>query len=109
MPVESNVISPSSSSGASVSASSRMQYALPRRQALKLSILIPVYNERRTLRTIFNRVLSAPLSVPLEIIVVDDCSSDGSREILKELALADDRVKVFYHETNQGKGAAIHT
>jgi glycosyltransferase involved in cell wall biosynthesis len=75
----------------------------------KLSVLMPVYNERRTLRTIIRRVLEAPIPVPLELIAVDDCSRDGSREILRELAAADPRIKPVFHEKNTGKGGAIHT
>lgn len=78
-------------------------------QQLKLSILVPVYNERRTLRTLMRRLLEAPIQIPFEIIAVDDCSSDGSREILNELAIADPRVRVFLHTENTGKGGAIHT
>ncbi len=85
------------------------QAEIERRRALKLSVLIPVYNERRTVRTIFRRVLQATLPVAIEVIAVDDGSSDGSFEILEELALSDPRIKVFRHTQNQGKGAAIHT
>jgi glycosyltransferase involved in cell wall biosynthesis len=74
-----------------------------------LSVLMPVYNERRTLRTIIGRVLASPIPIPLEIIAVDDCSTDGSRDILKQLAAEDARVKPVFHERNAGKGAAIHT
>jgi len=72
---------------------------------MKLSVIIPVYNEKATLVTIIDRVLAVPLEK--EVIAVDDFSSDGSREILKNL----DRpglMKVF-HEKNKGKGAAIRT
>ncbi|MFN8555158.1 MAG: bifunctional glycosyltransferase/class I SAM-dependent methyltransferase [Candidatus Obscuribacterales bacterium] len=75
----------------------------------KLSILIPVYNERRTLRTLMRRVLESPIQIPFEVIAVDDCSRDGSREILAELAAEDSRIKVILHAENTGKGGAIHT
>jgi glycosyltransferase involved in cell wall biosynthesis len=72
-----------------------------------LSVLMPVFNERRTLRTIVRRVLECPSPIPLELIAVDDGSTDGSGEILRELARLDVRVKPVFHEQNQGKGAAI--
>ena len=74
-----------------------------------LSILMPVYNERRTLRTIISRVFAAPIQVPIELVAVDDCSTDGSIQILEELAEADPRIRIFRHQVNQGKGAAIRT
>ena len=74
-----------------------------------LSVLMPVYNEARTLRTAVARVLSAPISIPLELICVDDASSDGSRAILEELAKNDPRIKLAFHEKNRGKGAALQT
>ncbi len=75
----------------------------------KLSILVPVYNERRTLRTLMRRLLQSPIQIPFEIIAVDDCSRDGSREILKELAAEDSRIRLVFHKENTGKGGAIHT
>jgi glycosyltransferase involved in cell wall biosynthesis len=74
-----------------------------------LSILMPVYNERRTLRTIVRRVLESPTPLPLELIAVDDGSTDGSVEILRELAVHDSRVRPVLHERNLGKGGAIQT
>ena len=74
-----------------------------------LSVLMPVYNERRTLRTIVRRVLESPTTLPLELIAVDDGSTDGSADILRELALNDSRVRPIIHERNIGKGAAIQT
>jgi glycosyltransferase involved in cell wall biosynthesis len=72
-----------------------------------LSVLIPVYNEARTLRTIIRRVLASPVSLPMELVCVDDGSSDGSPEILDALAAADPRIRVFRQPHNMGKGAAI--
>ncbi|MEQ8318372.1 MAG: bifunctional glycosyltransferase/class I SAM-dependent methyltransferase [Phycisphaerales bacterium] len=80
------------------------------RQYRKLSVLMPVYNEARTLRTIVSRVLAAPiaeLGLDLELIAVDDGSKDRSREILAELAEGDQRIRVFHQHRNYGKGAAI--
>jgi glycosyltransferase involved in cell wall biosynthesis len=74
-----------------------------------LSVLMPVYNERRTLRTIVRRVLESPTPLPLELVAVDDGSTDGSGEILRELALQDSRIRPIAHERNQGKGGAIQT
>lgn len=74
---------------------------------MKLSVVIPCYNEAATIRTIVDRVRAAPLE-DKEIIIVDDCSVDGTRDILRsEIAPLVDRI--FYHETNQGKGAALRT
>lgn len=75
-----------------------------------LSVLMPVYNEARTLRTIVARVLSAPiddLGLKIELVAVDDGSQDRSREILAELADQDARIRVFHQHRNYGKGAAI--
>src|SRR3954462_11851094 len=72
-----------------------------------LSILIPVYNEARTLRTIIRRVLDSPVSLPLELVCVADGSRDGSPEILESLAAAGPRIRVFRQPQNMGKGAAI--
>ena len=72
-----------------------------------LSVLMPVYNESRTLRTIVDRVLRSPVDLDLELICVDDGSSDGSLAILSELASADERIKVVPRPVNRGKGAAI--
>src|SRR5687768_18603025 len=72
-----------------------------------LSVLIPVYNEARTLRTIIRRVLASPVGLPMELVCVDDGSRDGSPEILDALAAADPRIRVFRQPRNMGKGAAI--
>ena len=71
----------------------------------KLSILIPVYNERGTILELLKRVKSTPFKK--EILVVDDGSSDGTREILK--GLKDPEISVTFHEKNKGKGAALRT
>ena len=78
---------------------------------MKLSILIPVYNEEKTLGTIFPKVLElekSNLIDELEIIAVDDCSKDNSLNILKEYEF-EKKIKLFVHEINKGKGAAVRT
>jgi glycosyltransferase involved in cell wall biosynthesis len=75
----------------------------------KLSVIMPVFNERRTLREIVDRVLRSPIPLDIELVAVDDRSSDGSWELLQQLAEDDTRVRVFRHERNRGKGAAIRT
>jgi glycosyltransferase involved in cell wall biosynthesis len=74
---------------------------------MKLSIVIPCYNEAKTVRTIIERVRNSPYP-DKEIIVVDDCSRDGTRDLLRTQLepLVD---KVIYHEINMGKGAALRT
>lgn len=76
---------------------------------MKLSVLMPVYNESRTLRTIMRKVLEAPVEAELEIVCVDDHSSDDSLQILEELSREDDRIKVVAQPVNMGKGKAIRT
>lgn len=78
-------------------------------QFSKLSVLMPVYNEIRTIRTIVHRVLNAPVTIPIELVAVDDASTDGTREVLAELAAADARILFLQHERNQGKAGAIRT
>ena len=74
---------------------------------MKLSVIMPAYNERATIREIVSRVLSVDLGpVSKELIIVDDGSNDGTRDILKELESNPD-VRVFFQPHNQGKGAAV--
>jgi len=73
---------------------------------MKLSVVMPVYNEKSTIREIVSRVLDVDLVE--EIVIVDDGSADGTREILEELA-ALPPVRVIEHDQNQGKGAAVVT
>jgi glycosyltransferase involved in cell wall biosynthesis len=75
----------------------------------KLSVLMPVYNEVRTLRNIITRVLHAPVELEVELIIVDDGSTDGSREVIQQMALSDPRIRYIFHPKNMGKGAAIRT
>jgi glycosyltransferase involved in cell wall biosynthesis len=73
----------------------------------QLSVIMPVYNEKATIREIVARVLATP--VEKELLIVDDCSSDGTRELIQELARNEPRIHVFLHDKNGGKGAAIKT
>ena len=73
---------------------------------MKLSIVIPCYNEAATIESVVDAVKKSPYD-PKEIIIVDDCSQDGTRDILRRLAPEVD--KIFYHDVNQGKGAALRT
>jgi glycosyltransferase involved in cell wall biosynthesis len=72
---------------------------------MRLSVIMPVYNERSTLRTVVDRVLAVPLQ--LELICVDDGSRDGSREILGELQTQYPQLRIFLQPRNLGKGAAL--
>lgn len=74
---------------------------------MKLSILMPVYNERATVATVVERVLAVDYGCEIELVIVDDGSSDGTAQILD--ALDDPRLSVHRHAVNQGKGAAIRT
>lgn len=74
-----------------------------------LSILIPVYNERTVVERSLALVLAAPLpeNMERELVIVDDCSKDGTSDILKRLASEEPRIRLFRQEVNQGKGAAV--
>lgn len=74
---------------------------------MKLSIIVPVYNEENTLKEIIERVKNAPFpkNISREIIVVDDCSTDSSPKILSEI----EGIKTIRHKVNKGKGAAVRT
>ncbi len=72
-----------------------------------LSVIVPVYNERNTVAEVLRRLRRVELPVDLEVVVVDDGSTDGTSQILS--ALEDSTVQVVRHPTNRGKGAAIRT
>lgn len=85
-------------------------YAIP--EEFKLSVVIPVYNERNTLPVLLDKVRAVP--VHKEIVLIDDCSNDGTRELLQEYGERDwndplNEISVQFHHENQGKGAAITT
>ncbi len=74
---------------------------------MKLSIVIPIYNEEGTLERLVSRVQATPYEK--EVLLVDDCSSDGSPAIMEALAARWDNVRCFHHAENQGKGGALAT
>ncbi|MFM1802569.1 MAG: hypothetical protein RJA81_1921 [Planctomycetota bacterium] len=80
-------------------------YPIPK--DLVLSVVIPVYNERETLHLILDRVRA--VKIPKQIILVDDCSKDGTRELLQQMAQQENDLTIAFHEVNQGKGAALRT
>jgi glycosyltransferase involved in cell wall biosynthesis len=79
-------------------------YSLP--ADLRLSVVIPIYNEEKTLAEIIRRVRAVP--IPKELILVDDCSKDGTRDMLRAMEGQPD-LRIVYHEKNLGKGGAIRT
>jgi glycosyltransferase involved in cell wall biosynthesis len=78
---------------------------------VKVSILIPVYNERTVVERSIAQVLEAPLpeNIERELVIVDDCSSDGTHSILEQLAARFPEIRLYRHEKNAGKGAAVRT
>jgi len=75
---------------------------------VKLSVVMPVYNERQFIETIVDRVLAVSLPrLEIGLVVVDDCSTDGTRDVLQRIARPG--VSVHFHDVNQGKGAALRT
>jgi glycosyltransferase involved in cell wall biosynthesis len=74
---------------------------------MTLSVVVPVYNEVRTIVDVIERVVKAPVGLAKEIIVVDDASTDGTRQLLESMLTAE--VRVIFHDVNRGKGAAIRT
>lgn len=72
-----------------------------------VSVVMPLYNEAATVQGVIDVVLAQPCVK--ELVIVDDCSSDGSGDVLRNLAGSDPRIRVFHHAINQGKGAALRT
>jgi len=75
--------------------------------AVRLSILMPVYNEAKTVQAVVKRVLDVDFPCPVEVVIVDDASTDGTAEILDHMH--DERLVKLRHPVNRGKGAAIRT
>jgi len=81
------------------------------RDSFKLSIIVPCYNEKKTIDIILKKIIESLNNFKIlnyEIIIVDDHSKDGTTEILKNLSY-DEKINIYFHERNLGKGAAIHT
>jgi glycosyltransferase involved in cell wall biosynthesis len=81
------------------------------RKTFKLSIIIPCYNEKNTINVILNKIIESLKNYKIlnyEIIIIDDFSYDGTKEILKDLKI-NEKIKIYYHEYNLGKGAAVQT
>ena len=74
---------------------------------MKLSVVIPIYNEEKTLSEIVGKVQATPYDK--ELILVDDCSTDTSRDVMKALEEQYDNIRCFYHEKNLGKGGGLAT
>lgn len=74
---------------------------------MKVSVVVPCYNEKATIREILERVKASSVDLH-EVVVVDDCSSDGTRELLEQMD-GDPVLNIKYHDVNQGKGAALRT
>ena len=76
-----------------------------------LSVVIPVYNEKETLFEIIRQVLASPVQLEREIVLVDDCSTDGTRELYPQIEqkFPNARIRLVKHKFNQGKGAALRT
>lgn len=76
---------------------------------MKLSVVIPVYNEAKTIEKLIDKVVKVDVGMEKELVLVDDCSSDGTKDVLKRIEKANPQWKIAYHEVNQGKGAALRT
>tara|TARA_B100001564_G_scaffold298185_1_gene264207 strand:- start:137 stop:856 length:720 start_codon:yes stop_codon:yes gene_type:complete len=80
------------------------------RETFKLSVIIPCFNEKNTINIILNKIIESLKNYKIlnyEIIIIDDCSNDGTRELLNKIQ--DPKIKIFLHDRNQGKGGAIQT
>lgn len=76
---------------------------------MKISIVIPCFNEVSTIETILERIKGVSLDLEKEIVIVDDFSTDGTKEFLKSLDDENDYIKIVYHSHNLGKGAALRS
>jgi len=76
---------------------------------MKLSVIIPIYNEERTIEPLVSSVQAVQLNLDKELVLVDDCSRDGTCAILERMQAEQPALKIIRHEVNQGKGAAVRT
>lgn len=77
---------------------------------MKISVVVPVFNEASTIKEVVRRILNAPIAFPVEVVIVDDGSTDGTVDFLRNPPISDDpRVQVLFHAQNRGKGAAVRT
>lgn len=76
---------------------------------MKLSIVIPVYNEMATIRKLVDNVIAVDVGMEKELVLIDDCSTDGTRDILRDMKACNSGWKIMFHDVNQGKGAALRT
>lgn len=76
---------------------------------MKLSIVIPIYNEAATILELLRTVAAVNTGLETELVLVDDCSKDGTGEVLKKVAADHPEWRVLFHEVNRGKGAALRT
>lgn len=74
---------------------------------MKLSLVIPIYNEEQSLESVYQRLTKVNFQTEIEFIMVDDCSRDNSRRIIETIAAADPRVKAIYKPVNEGKSSAL--
>jgi glycosyltransferase involved in cell wall biosynthesis len=76
---------------------------------MKLSIVIPIYNEAATILELLELVSAINVGLDKELVLIDDCSSDGTRDVLKKVATDHPEWRVLFHDVNRGKGAALRT
>ena len=76
---------------------------------MKISVIIPCFNEEKTITNLLGRVLKSLIDMNKQIVIVDDCSTDNTFKILQELSALDKSINIVSHSSNQGKGAAIRT
>ena len=76
---------------------------------MKLSIVIPIYNEAATILELLDMVAAVNVGMDKELVLVDDCSQDGTRDVLRKVATDHPEWRVLFHEVNRGKGAALRT